>query len=179
MQELAGEWKIELPARSLIFPDGMEGWQETKFVLNEDGTCEIHNLTLSMTNPYLNGKEYPEWTGRKLTGTWESIPRSVSGYPEGSKVWTEKVYAAIIIHGEEDHTIENRRNCWCSRHLIFWEKPEYKPGTEDNDYYCSGFIMVWKVKEDGKETYRLRMFGDPGNYEFLLDRCGIILKRVE
>ena len=160
VQELAGEWMVELPTAPLIFYAGMRGWRETRFILNEDGTCKIHNLTMSMATSRLYPeemwyllKEQPEWVGKTFSGTWKSVPLSVSGYPEGSRLPTKKVYAAIAIYGEKNSTVK------------------------DADNYYSGLLMVWKVKENGQVTYRLRMFN--GNDEFITDRDGIILKRVE
>ena len=173
MQELSGEWVIELPDRPYVFQDGMKGWRETRFVLNEDGTSEIHNLTLAMTNTYCGYKKYPQWTKRTLTGIWEPFSRSVFDPVVG-----DKDYAFIIIHGEKDHTIENRLNCYCSHELLPLSiKTGQKEGDEDNDYYCSGFLQVWKVQENEKETYRLRLLEVP-HYEFIGTRTGIILKRV-
>ena len=183
MQELAGEWVIELPDTAYVFQDGMKGWRETRFVLNEDGTCEIHNLTLAMTNPYCGYKRYPEWTKRKLAGIWESIPQRISGLSadggfrrDGGS--TVRLYAFIIIHGEEDYTVKSRRNCYCSDLLLRSEVTERKAEDAENDYYCSGFIQVWKVQDNGQETYRLRMAGDAHNDELFMDRTGIVLKRV-
>jgi len=169
MKELSGEWVIELPDTHFTFQTGMEGWRETRFVLNEDGTCEIHNLTLAMTNPYSDSKRYPEWTKRKLSGTWEMVP-----------FWNDNIN--FIIHGETEHTVETRDHCYCSGAIKSYEKIEIKNGNAENDYYCSGFIQVWKVKENAKETYKLRMLGDPYyavEAEIVCERTGIILKRME
>ena len=154
MQELAGEWVIELPSRSPIFNDGlkefnggMQDWQKTRFVLNDDGTCVIHNLPVGMATSRLYPDDYllkrqSEWAGKMFTGTWASATQSVSGGVNGE-------FAAIIIHGDKDDTVEDEYN------------------------YFSGILFVWKVKE----TYRLRLFD--GQDDFIMNKNGIILKRVE
>ena len=187
-KELSGEWVILLPRDHDIwwlFNTGMRGWRQTRFILNEDGTCEIHNLTLAMTNPYMGFRtirRYPEWTNRKIAGVWEVFHTGAGRDADGRAIRIP----IIIIHGETERTLENRFNCYCSIRIPSWatgmdnrENIEWKSGCDENDFYCSGYIQVWKVKEKGKETYRLRMLGDPWDAELFDAKSGIILRRVE
>ena len=70
----------------------MENWQKTRLVLKEDGTCEFHNITLYLTNPYFREKQRPELTGKTLIGTWKSSPQDVH-YSGGN----EKTHAGIWV----------------------------------------------------------------------------------
>ena len=92
MQELTGEWVVEPSFFPLGGHDGMEGWQKTRLVLKEDGTCEFHNLTLYLTNPNYPPRQRPELTGKTLLGTWKPSLQHVS-YSGGD----EKTYAGILV----------------------------------------------------------------------------------
>jgi len=139
MRELAGEWMIEPPDATLTwlwFPSAsMKNWQQTKIVLNEDGTCEIHNLTLYMTDSR-HYKYRPEWTNKTFTGTWESSPIGIGG--KG-------------LHG----TRYARIDIFCN--INFPNENSVAGNPHD-----LGHWMV--IKEDSEEEYRLRMTpwdGDP------------------
>jgi len=156
LRDLAGVWVIELPETSPIYEGKMMGWQKTRFVLNEDGTCEIHNLPLSLAVPIYNlwnydQSEHPEYTEKKISGSWKSQPHNLSGFLSTGERY-KKSYAQFIIIESTYSTIEE---------------------AQVHNAYVSWF-MVWKVKG----TYKLRLqipYGEPDPY----DPRGIILKRVD
>ena len=196
MQELAGEWIIELSDPSVPVHLGeQKGWRETRFILNEDGTCEIRNLTLHMARKSIEMQRLtmtmdeikcinrkpsdllysesdiqrimrrlerrPELAGKVLTGTWKSHPQGVTGYVDGVKLPPEgKRYARIDIYVNVDTSIAHGNV----------ELP-----TEDR--WWLGYFMVWRVREWGKETYRLKV--GEGMEVDCVERSGIIMKRVE
>ena len=155
LRELAGEWVIELPNTPLFFEGDMKGWKNTRLVLYEDGTCEIHNLTLRMTvSQYGMFEEGPvrhDWTGKILKGFWQSSHYNVSRHNATGGL-THKSYVGIDIIGEKN--IDRREE------------------AKEKNIYAARFL-VWKVNE----TYKLKMYegGIPSDNE----RSGIILKRVE
>jgi hypothetical protein len=184
IHELAGEWTIELPEPQLVLSmSKMKGWRETRFILNEDGTCEIRNLTLYMeeesielqsltrfltrrpagdnrkTGDIQRSEMRPELAGKVLLGTWESCPIGIAGYVDGIKLPIEgKKYAGISIYvdvGNHEGTELSTKDKW------WW----------------LGDFAVWRVKEKGKETYRLKVCESP--VASAVERSGIIMKREE
>jgi len=133
MQELAGEWVVEKPG---FFPiggeRGMENWQDTKLILKEDGTCELHNVTSYMTSPFMY-QWRPELMRKTLIGTWESIPRHVS-YSDG----TEKVYVVIRVrvYATEEHLIEQAEKSYV--------EPKDRPPFEDEFAISLGLTTEWQ-----------------------------------
>ena len=131
MNELAGTWTIELPESPLFFDFGMVGWRETKFVLNANGSCEIYNLTLKMTN-IRSAKKYPELTGKKLTGAWESSPVLCSGAIKGEFA---RIAIDVIV---DDHVAQK---------------------LSIDTKYTVCVSLVWKVTDNKLTTYRLQVDG--------------------
>jgi hypothetical protein len=158
LHEFAGEWVIEVPYSGLIEDHYMmNNWQQTRIVFSEDGTCEVHNLTLGMTDYTYFYKQRPEWTGRKLTGTWDAATFGFGQllHFKGEGFVSEYNAAGIMISWDADDASTK-------------ELPDCPPFR---------VLVIWKIKEGGEETYRLRIWG--GGSESVLDADGIILKRVE
>jgi len=151
LHELAGEWMIELPYYATISSSDMNGWEQTRIVLNEDGTCELHNLPLSMLSWSYPYEHQPEWKGKMFPGYWRPCPQHVTGAVNKNLV---------------GFTID-----WN------FTKEEYIANFhQEGKNYSLPLFLVWKIKEGRKETYRLKTSTD---VEDMLSGDGIILKRCE
>ena len=132
LQELAGEWAVE-PSFFPIGRNGMENWQKTRLVLKEDGTCEFHNITLYLTNPYYLGRQRPELTGKTLIGTWRSSPQNVS-YGGG----VNATYAGIRVRvfATEEDLIERAEKAFV--------EPKDRPFVEREFERPLGLVTEWE-----------------------------------
>ena len=171
LQELAGEWKVELYDGATVSDFFYTGdWRKTRLVLHEDGTCEFSNLTLDMTNPYFSDKRRPDLTGKTLIGTWESRPQHVS-YSDGTK----KVKAAIFVkvHATEQHLVEQAVKSFVElSERSFVDREFYIPlgmATEmDHEVYAT--LGVWKYQGE------YRLYWIPPDPDM---GVGSIMKRVK
>jgi hypothetical protein len=171
MQELTGEWAVESYHYGTTFDFFYErDWRKTRLVLLEDGTCEFHNLTLDMTNPWLSEKRRPELTGKTLIGTWESSPRHVT---HGGG--TEKKYAAIFVkvHATEEHLVEQAEKSF----VELSERPDFErevyiplgmTTVYNHEVYAS--LGVWKYKGE------YRLYWIPPDPDMPI---GSVMKRVK
>ena len=154
--ELAGEWVIELPHYALIEdPSGMEGWEQTRIVLKEDWTCELHNVPLYMMLEwgYPSDQLQLEWKGRTFPGYWRPCPQHVTGA-------VNKNFVGFTIDWN------------------FTKEELLANFHREGKNYHSPLILIWKIKENGKETYRLKIYNKDG-IESMFKGDGVIFKRCE
>jgi hypothetical protein len=166
MQELAGEWAVEEYNNYRTFGNERD-WRKTRLVLNEDGTCEFHNLTLDMTVPFsLENNHRPELTEKTLIGTWVSRPRHI-----GNANWN-RVFAAIWVkvHATEEHIVKQaeesiEKSDWGVFDLYLSGKTERK-----HEVYAD--LGVFKVNRTGE----YRLYWIPPDLDMPI---GSVMKRVK
>ena len=138
-QELAGEWILERVGIGL----SNKGWRKTKFLLYEDGTCEIQNLILDLTNVSDSyPRQYPELTGKTLTGTWK--------FRDDGRYLSNRIFLIICLNVDAHVDIAPDMPPETAH---YYEIDTY---LSDATSYFLGNFTVWKVEQGGKESYRLK-----------------------